>query len=138
MNVKLVAVGLICTGFSLAAQEASAQQQERYMQCRSQAAAQGISGEAYGDFLEKCMSQDASSGSSSDRLASCQREARGTGGRGEAYGKALDLCLMGASSASGGQAPMKATYADCRSRAISQGASSGEPLMTFINVCVGN
>lgn len=137
MRLRLVATGLICSAVLLAATEASAQQQEQYAQCRSQAAAQGIDGDAYGDFLERCMSQIGSAAASADRFASCQREARTTAGRGEAYGKVLDRCLMATSSASGAQASMSATYADCRSQGIAQGVSSGDRLMTFINACVG-
>jgi hypothetical protein len=135
-GLKLVAIGLICAAVSLTAHKATAQQHDRFAQCRSQAAAQGIDGDAYGDFLEKCMPQSASAAASpQDRFASCQQQARTTAGRGEAYGKALDRCMAGPSGS--GAPSTAATYADCRAQAISQGAASGARLAAFIDRCVG-
>lgn len=136
MRTKLVAIGLICAAAALSAHDASAQQQERYAQCRSQAAVQGIDGDAYGSFLDQCMSQTVSAASSSqDRFTTCQQQARTTAGRGEAYGKALDRCMAGPSGS--GAPSTSATYADCRVQAIAQGATSGQRLASFIDGCVG-
>jgi hypothetical protein len=136
MQVRLLAVGLVCAAVSFVAQSASAQQQERFASCRSQAAAQGIDGEAYGEFLEKCMSQAGAAAAPQSRFASCQSQARATAGRGEAYGKALDRCMAQASASGSSAAAASATYADCRSQAIAQRVSSGDRMATFIDACV--
>jgi hypothetical protein len=134
MKIKLVSTGLICAAVSLMAHTVSAQQQERFAQCRSQAAVQGVDGDTYGSFLDQCMSQ-AVPVASQDQFASCQQQARTTAGRGEAYGMALDRCMAGRSAS--GATSTGATYADCRAQAIAQGAASGQRLASFIEGCAG-
>ena len=132
MLMRLAAIALLCAATTTAVQ-AQTTDRQRYVQCRSQAIAAGVSGDEYAPYIETCM---AASGASAapGQFASCQSQAHAAASGGEAYGRSLDLCMNGQTSGAPGAPPK--TYAECRSEARAK-FLSGDALNQYLNGCVG-
>lgn len=119
LDVGVAVAGLI--GSSAMAQTLSA---NAFESCRSQAIAKGVSREEYGQFLDDCVGDVATSASPAQaRYAQCHSQARTTQPRGAAYGKALDQCMSGSAA---GATATGGTYTDCRNHAASRKLSGDE------------
>jgi hypothetical protein len=134
MRIAIIAATLTGLVYAFAPGGAMAQAPNQYSDCRAQAITKGLSGEAYGNFLDTCMAQPGVARSTTqDRFAACQSQARARSGGGEAYGRALDQCMR--SSAAGAPAAPGKDYAECRSEAVGRGLS-GEGLSKYLRDCI--
>jgi len=134
MRIPVIIATLVGLAGVFGSGSAMAQARNQYSDCRAQAITKGLSGEAYGNFLDTCMGQPgAQRNTAQDRFAACQSQARARTGGGEAYGRAIDQCMR--SSAAGAPAAPGKDYAECRSEAAGRGLT-GEGLSNYLRDCI--